>query len=75
MYFDNEFLHPEIYQPAVEAFQAYRMTHEFYQEVQYREACQNHYQWYRETAQANLQELEKMRGDINLLGWFLKRKN
>lgn len=82
MYSDNEFLHPEVYQPAIEAFQAYRMTHEFhhrvynithefYQELRHREA----YQWYHETAQAHQQELEKMRGDINILGWFLKWRN
>jgi hypothetical protein len=74
MYFEDESLRPEIYQPAAEIFQAYQVTHEFYQEAQYREAFQQHCQWYYETAQSHQQELEKMRGDFNLLGWFLGRK-
>ncbi|MGB3401810.1 MAG: hypothetical protein WBA77_03900 [Microcoleaceae cyanobacterium] len=72
---DHEILYPEIYQPAAEAFEVYQVTHKFYQEAQYRQACQNHDQWYREVAQAHQQELEKMRGDINLFGWFSKWRN
>ncbi len=74
MYFEDESLLPEIYQPAAEVFQTYQVTHEFYQEVQYREAFQQHCQWYTETAQRHQQELEKMRGDFNLFGWFSRQR-
>lgn len=74
MHFNDELLRPEIYQPAADVFQAYQVTHEFHQEVQYREAVQQHCQWYRETAQRHQQEIRRMRGDFNLLGWFLGRR-
>ncbi len=75
MYFEQEPLRPEIYQPAADLFQDYQITHEFYQEVQSRETFAQHCQWYAETVQYHQQELEIMRGEMNVLGWFLGKKS
>ncbi|USR91959.1 hypothetical protein NEA10_04335 [Phormidium yuhuli AB48] len=53
---------------------SYHVTREFHREVQYREDFQNYCQWYRATAERNRRELEKMRGDINIFGWFSRRR-
>ncbi|EAW38241.1 hypothetical protein [Lyngbya sp. PCC 8106] len=62
----------DIQQSEIEILQAYQVTHEFYQEVQYREDFEQYCQWYAETAERHQQELQKMRGDINLFSWFLR---
>ena len=54
----------------LEALVAYELTREFYQEVQYREELLEYCQWYQETALKNRVELQRMQGDINLMGWF-----
>ena len=61
---------PEANQLAAEILQAYQTTNEFYREIQYRENFENHCQWYYATAKQHQEELEKMRGDINIFGWF-----
>lgn len=61
-------------QPDAEIFAVYQASHEFYREAQYREALEQYCQWYEQTAEKNRQELEKMRGDINLFGWFCGTK-
>lgn len=57
-------------QPAAEILKAHQLTREFHQEVEYREDFNQYCQWYYETAERHRQELEKMRGDINIFGWF-----
>ncbi|MGL5083438.1 MAG: hypothetical protein ACRC8A_18315 [Microcoleaceae cyanobacterium] len=54
-----------------EQFQVQQLTYDFYQEVQHREVLENYCQWYAETAKRHQQELEKMRGDFNIFGYFL----
>ncbi|MBD2005291.1 MULTISPECIES: hypothetical protein [Cyanophyceae] len=61
-------------QPAAEVFATYRATHDFYREVQYREELKSYSEWYYMTAESNRKELQKMRGDINIFGWFNRRK-
>lgn len=61
-------------QPELEILETYKVTQEFYQEVKYREEFEAYCQWYDETAECHRQELEKMRGDINLFSWFLGKK-
>lgn len=56
-----------------EEIQRQHTTREFYREVVYREEREHYYQWYRETAERHRCELEKMRGDINLMRWFSRR--
>lgn len=61
-------------QPEIEEiFQVYTATHEFYREAEHREALEAHCQWYYQVAEQHRQELENMREDINLLGWFYRR--
>lgn len=60
-------------QPAAEILKAHQLTREFHQEVEYREDFNQYCQWYYETAERHHRELEKMRKDINILGWFLGR--
>ncbi|MFB2968230.1 hypothetical protein ACE1CD_04605 [Aerosakkonema sp. BLCC-F183] len=53
-----------------EIFAAYQATSEFYQEVRYREEFERYCQWYYTTAQRHRQELQKMKSEVNILGWF-----
>ncbi|MGF1495059.1 MAG: hypothetical protein ACFBSC_21960 [Microcoleaceae cyanobacterium] len=64
----------KVRRPESEQFQIYQFTQEFYQEVERREAWEQHCQWYAETAQRHQQELKKMRSDINFFGYFLRRR-
>ena len=62
-------------QPEIEeVFAAYHVTSQFYQEVQSRTAWEQHCDWYNSTAAAHKQELQRMRGEINILSWFRLRK-
>ncbi|NEP04712.1 MAG: hypothetical protein F6K25_23770 [Okeania sp. SIO2G4] len=63
---------PETNSPATEIFQISQTTQEFYQEVKYRENFQNYCQWYYKIAEQHQKELQKMRSDINILGFFLQ---
>jgi hypothetical protein len=60
--------------PAADIFASYRMAHEFRREAEYRQELKNYCDWYYSTAESHRQELEKMRGDINILGWFTRGK-
>ncbi|MEL7037211.1 MAG: hypothetical protein AAFO04_16535 [Cyanobacteria bacterium J06592_8] len=60
----------DIQQSEIEILQAYQATHEFYQEVKHREDFERHCQWYAETAKRHQQELQEMKGDINIFRWF-----
>ena len=60
--------------PLIEIFESHRLTHEFYQEVEYRDEFKAYCQWYRETALKHKEELDKMQGDINIFGWFLGKR-
>lgn len=53
-----------------DALVTYELTHRFYQEKDYRDACDRHHQWYAATAAKHREELQRMRGDFNLLGLF-----
>lgn len=57
-----------------EIIELYRATREFYDEVQYREELDRYSLWYRAVAEQNRREHEKMRGDINLFGWFCRQR-
>ncbi|GAP93506.1 hypothetical protein NIES2104_00120 [Leptolyngbya sp. NIES-2104] len=56
-----------------ELFEIYRSTHQFYQEVHSRVEHDRYCEWYAEVSEQNRRELEKMRGDVNLFGWFRRR--
>ena len=61
-------------QPVSEALIAYALTRDFYREVEYREEFEHYCDWYYRTAAANRAELQCMQGDLNLLGWFNRRR-
>lgn len=62
-------------QPDSEAtFAAYQATSQFYQEVQSREALKRYCDWYYATAKHHQQELQQMRGELNILSWFRRRR-
>jgi hypothetical protein len=63
-------------QPEVEqAFATYQTTHQFYSEVQTRAEFRQHCAWYNTTAAQNRQDLEKMRGELNIFQWFRRRQS
>lgn len=57
-----------------EIFEVYYATHQFYQEAHRREDIDRTRDWYHTIAAQNRQELEKMRGDLNLFGWFCRKR-
>lgn len=61
--------------PPADIFATYQLANEFYRESQARQEHERYCEWYRQTAEQHQQELQKMQGDINLLGWFCRRKH
>lgn len=61
--------------PPASYFARHQLTHKFYREVQARQEHEDYCEWYRQTAKKHQQELKKMQGDINLLGWFCRHKH
>ena len=58
-------------QPEIEdTFAAYQATSQFYREVQSRTELKRYCDWYYTTAELHRQELQQMRGELNILGWF-----
>ena len=53
-----------------ETFAIYQATSQFYREVQSREDLERYCEWYYTTSERHRQELQQMRGDVNILGWF-----
>ncbi|MGV0028719.1 hypothetical protein [Phormidesmis priestleyi] len=71
-YTDHRWFRPTA-QSEAEILEVYRTTHQFYQEAHYREEHDRYCEWYQAIALQNQQELAKMRGDVNLFGWFCKK--
>lgn len=60
-------------QPEVqEIFKVYETTYQFYREAEYRQELEQYCEWYYQVAEQHQQELEQMRGDINVLGWVCR---
>lgn len=59
---------------SAEILQRAKLTHEFYQELKYRQEFEQYCQWYYQTAKQHQQEFQKMQGDLNILGWFRRGK-
>lgn len=57
-----------------EIFTVHQTTQEFYREVEYREELDRYCQWYYATAEANRQEFIKMRGELNIFSWFIRKR-
>ncbi|NEO27890.1 MAG: hypothetical protein F6K03_13635 [Kamptonema sp. SIO4C4] len=57
-----------------ELFSTYQLAYEFHREAQVRQDHQEYCQWYNEAAQRHQQEYQRMQGDINLFGCFLRKK-
>ncbi len=60
--------------PAADLFATYQLTVEFRDELAYRQRHQAYCEWYAAAAAQHRRELESMRGDFNLFGWFLRRR-
>jgi hypothetical protein len=60
--------------PIDEMIATHQVSREFYREVHYRQDFQRYCQWYRETAAANRRDLERMKGELNILGWFFRKR-
>jgi len=58
--------------PAPEILLDYRLAWEFRHECRTREAHRQYCDWYRQAARQHRQELARMRGDPDLLGWMLR---
>lgn len=57
-------------QPEIEDFAAHQAASQFYREVQLRENIKRYSDWYYAAAERHRQELQQMRGELNILGWF-----
>lgn len=67
-------IRPAIPPAQLDILKGYQASSKFYREVEYRQEFERHCQWYQQIAQQHRQELQKMRGDINLLSWFRRRE-
>jgi hypothetical protein len=56
-----------------EVFAVHQTSIEFYQEVQTRTEFKRYCEWYYKTAAENRRDLAKMRGELNIMGWFFRR--
>lgn len=56
----------------LEYLEAAQLTYDFYQEVGDRQDFEAYCQWYYDVADRHRRELDSMRGDINILGWFYR---
>lgn len=56
-----------------QTFAVHQTTHQFYREVEARAEFQRHCDWYSTTAERHRQELEKMRGELNIFSWFRRQ--
>ncbi|MBP0018761.1 MAG: hypothetical protein J7647_14595 [Cyanobacteria bacterium SBLK] len=73
MHQNYHYLIPQL-PPTADIFAPYQLANEFRRETEYRQQMQEYCQWYYETARKHQAELEAMRGDINIFGWFLRGK-
>lgn len=48
-------------------------TRQFHREVEVRSEFNRYCEWYHATAKSNREELEKMRGELNIFQWFRRR--
>lgn len=72
-YKDHRWFSPTVeIQP--EILEIYRTTHQFYDEVNHREAVDRYCSWYYSVAEQHRRELKKLSGDINVFGWFSRRR-
>jgi hypothetical protein len=56
----------------IEWLQQYQLTHAFYQEARDRALHQAQVQQYHQLAAQHQNELQRLRQDINILGWFTR---
>ncbi len=62
-------------QPQVEeSFAVYQTTHQFYHEVKTRSDYQEYCEWYYAIAEQHRQDLKKMRGEFNIMQFFVRRR-
>ncbi|MDJ0735515.1 MAG: hypothetical protein QNJ47_15885 [Nostocaceae cyanobacterium] len=61
-------------QPEVEEmFLTHEVSIQFYDEVELRSQLKAYSEWYYTTAEHHRQELEKMRGELNIFAWFRRK--
>ncbi|HEY9598899.1 MAG TPA: hypothetical protein V6D33_14635 [Cyanophyceae cyanobacterium] len=60
--------------PGADSFASHQLAYEFRREVQQRQEFELYCKWYQQTAEQHQQELQKMQGDINIFGWFCRRR-
>jgi hypothetical protein len=60
--------------PESELFETHQTAHHFYREVRQRQAFEQHCQWYQQISAQHRRELEQMRGDVNIFGWFCRNR-
>lgn len=61
--------------PVAEILINHHLSQAFRREVESRQEHQRYCDWYRQLAHQHQRELENMRGDINLFGWFLRGRS
>ena len=70
---DLPYIVPSTQSEVEETFAVHQTSLEFYQEVRTRSEFKSYCEWYYQTAAENRRELQKMRGELNIMGWFFRR--
>lgn len=60
--------------PAADLFATHQLACEFRAECEYRERHQAYCEWYAAVAAQHRREVAAMRDDLNLFGWFVRRR-
>ncbi|WP_228038472.1 hypothetical protein [Nodosilinea sp. LEGE 06152] len=71
-----EYLRPrslETPQEVIEYLELHQAAQEFRLELEHRASLEEYCQWYYQVAAENQRDLEQMRSELNLLGWFNRR--
>lgn len=69
-----QFIVPLPQQPDLEVLEPYRVSLAFYDEVRRRQALEEYHQWYVQTAEQNRRDLEMMRREFNIMGFFSRSR-
>jgi len=56
-----------------ETFATYHATIEFHDEVRSRQELKRYCEWYYQIAESHRQELQRIRGELNIFAWFRRR--
>ncbi|ASC70101.1 hypothetical protein XM38_010310 [Halomicronema hongdechloris C2206] len=59
---------------SIESLELHQIAHDFRQEIEYRDQFEHYCRWYTQVSRQHQRELAAMATDIDLFGWFWRRR-